>query len=839
MQGDEFAPSRDGARPWAFAALAGSVLGTAIQLQQAALWGWACYAALLIAGMAGLAVLWRFSRRQGPVAQWARAVPLIALIALVLGAAVGAAVAGLRAAATLEDALSPALEGRDLSVVGVVTQMPQRIDGGLRLRLAVESARMADASQASVRLPPILLLGWYGDAGFSFGSSSSGSRGTAALLANLANPPHAGERWRMTVRLKAPHGNLNPHGFDYELWLWEQGVRATGYVRTGARDAVPERLGATWQYPIEGARETVRDAIFARVPDARDAGVVAALATGDQSAIDRADWDVFRVTGVAHLMAISGVHVTMFAWLAGAAIAWLWRRSPALMLRWPAQRAALVGGVLSAALYALFSGWGVPSQRTVLMLGTVALLRLSGLRWPWLHVLLCACAAVVAIDPWALTQAGFWLSFVAVGVLFAADSAFNGKVQRSGLGSRAIGLFREQWIVTLALAPLTLLLFHQVSVVGLLANLVAIPWVTLVVTPLSLLGVLAPPLWHAAAAAVGLLGTLLQWLAGLPWASVSLPASPVWAGACGVAGGLLLAMRLPWTVRLQGFVLLLPVLLWQTPRPAADEFELLAADIGQGSAVLVRTATHSLLFDAGPRYSPVSDAGQRVVVPLLRALGERLDAVVLSHRDSDHTGGAAAVLAAQPQAQVLGSSQAGDSPRPVHRCVAGEHWTWDGVHFEFLHPLETDYARTGLTANALSCVLRIGNGRAAALLTGDIERAQEAALVRRTEQNALEADVLLVPHHGSKSSSSQELLDAVHPRIAWAQAGYRNRFGHPAAVVRERYVRSGVDFVDSPRCGAIRWRSEQPRQWLCERDVARRYWHHEVPALDTQRGNSS
>jgi competence protein ComEC len=799
-------------RPWGFGALLGSVLGTALQLQQPALWPGARYALLLALCVLGLAGLHRVLRRRSPPAA------LVLAAALVLGACGGAGLAGWRAAHIARSALDPALEGADLRVTGVVAQMPQRSEAGLRFRLDVESA--LDASGEPVRLPPTLGVAWYaqglGDA------HEARAPGPAVAL-------HAGERWRLMVRLKAPHGSLNPHGFDTELWLWEQGVQASGYVRSGKRDAAPERLGATWQHPVERAREAVRDAVFERVADARQAGVIAALITGDQAAIERGDWDVFRTTGVAHLMSISGLHVTMFAWLAAWAVGALWRRSPALMLRWPTPHAALLGGVLLAALYALFSGWGVPSQRTVCMLATVAALRLSGLRWPWPHVWLCACAVVVGFDPWALMQAGFWLSFVAVGVLFATDSGARSPEPMRTWG-RFVQIFREQWVVTLALTPLTLLLFQQASVVGLLANAVAIPWVTLVVTPLAMLGVALHPLWQGAAWAVWALGVLLQWLAAWPWAAVSMPAPPLWAAVGGVAGGALVAMRLPWSVRLLGVPLLLPVLLWQAPRPAAGEFDLLAADIGQGNAVLVRTATHSLLYDAGPRFGLDSDAGQRVLVPLLRALGERLDLLVLSHRDSDHTGGAAAVLAMQPGAELLSSIEDAhplQGLRPARRCEAGQRWVWDGVDFEVLHPMAQDYAGPRVRPNALSCVLRIGNGRAAVLLAGDVERQQEAALAGREPD--LRADLLLAPHHGSKTSSSDALLDAVRPRMAWVQAGYRNRFGHPAAEVVRRYEARGIALVDSPHCGAIQWQSSHPGAWQCERDTAQRYWHHRVP----------
>jgi len=345
-----------------------------------------------------------------------------------------------------------------------------------------------------------------------------------------------------------------------------------------------------------------------------------------------------------------------------------------------------------------------------------------------------------------------------------------------------------------------------------------------------MLGAAAPPLWDLAAWSVRGLGALLGWLAAWPWATWSVAAAPAWMAACGVAGGVLLAMRLPWSVRSLGLPLLLPVLLWQAPRPPMGEFELLAADVGQGNAVLVRTATHGLLYDAGPRYGLESDAGHRVLVPLLRAFDERLDMLVLSHRDSDHTGGAAAVLAMQPKAALLSSIEAThplQSVRPARRCEAGQRWTWDGVDFEVLHPAADDYV-SFTKPNAVSCVLRVGNGRAAALLAGDIERLQEAALVARTP--ALGADLLLVPHHGSKTSSSAVLLDAVRPRIALVQAGYRNRFGHPAPEVAARYTERGVRLVENVRCGAAAWRSLSPDQVTCERDrKSGRYWQHRLP----------
>lgn len=794
--------------------LLGIVLGAAVQLQQPRLWPLALYAAGTALAAGAVWAAWR-----------APGMRLRAAVLLLAAAALSAGLAGWRASAYAGDALAAQLEGRDLVVTGFVAAMPHRNEAGVRFRFEVASARLGDRA---VGLPRHVLLGWYGGV--------EGADGVVALQRQPADL-RPGELWELAVRLKAPHGHVNPHGFDYELWLWEQGLQATGYVRVGPRDPPPRRLAATWRHPVEQARDAVRAAIFSEVADPRLAGVLAALVAGDQGAIERIDWDVFRATGVAHLMSISGLHVTMFAWAAAALVGRLWRRSERLCLAWPAQHAAMAGGLLLAASYALFSGWGVPAQRTVLMLAAVGGLRLGAREWPWPWVWLLACAVVVAADPWALGQPGFWLSFVAVGVLFAGGrSAAPPDAEPLAWGRRGLRAFavlvREQWVVTVALTPLSLLLFGQVSVVGLLANLLAIPWVTLVVTPLGLAGVLAPPLWSLAALAVEALAGVLRVLAGWPFATWAAPAPAAWAAAAGVAGGVLLAARLPWSLRALGVPLLLPVLLWQAPRPPAGEFEVLAADVGQGNAVLVRTAAHTLLYDAGPGYSRETDAGQRVLVPLLRAGGETLDMLVLSHRDSDHTGGAAAVLRMQPRALLLTSLEQGhplQALREPVRCVAGQAWTWDGVRFEVLHPLPADYGSRG-KPNTVSCVLRVGNGRAHVLLAGDIEKAQEAALAARGAP--LQADLLLVPHHGSKTSSSDVLLDAVRPAAGLVQAGYRNRFGHPATEVVQRYAVRRIALAASSWCGAASWDSRAPRRVRCERRVAPRYWHHDAAPAD-------
>jgi competence protein ComEC len=793
--------------------------GVALQLQQARLWPAGVYGAgLALAGLLALCAALLARRRFND-----RAVGVLALVAALL---LGFSSAGLRGSWRLQEALPAALEGRDLQVTGVIASLPQNNLSGTRFVFDVEAAALAGAAGGTaVQIPPRISLGWY--RGFD----------ADALLASPGIELRAGQRWRLTVRLRQPHGNLNPHGFDLELWLFEQGIRASGYVRSQP-GAVNDKLADAVAYPVERWRQAVRDAIDRHVSQRTAAGVLAALAVGDQAAIEREDWDLFRATGVAHLMSISGLHVTMFAWLAGGVVAWLWRRSSRLTLALPVPMAARWGGLAAALFYALFSGWGVPAQRTVWMIAVVVLLRSLGWRWPQTLVLLAAGVVVSAADPWALLQPGFWLSFVAVALLINSEAAHLTNKTAALPATRwrdtlRAGL-RTQVVATVGLAPLSMVFFQQISIVGFIANLVAIPVVTLLVTPLALLGVLLPWLWVAAAAVVRALMWALGGLAQTPWGLWSAAAAPAWAAALGLAGGALLILPLPWRLRLLGLPLMLPLLAPPVERPAEGDFEAVAVDVGQGTAVLVRTRQHLLVYDTGPQYSLEADAGQRVLLPLLAARGEaQIDQLVLSHRDIDHVGGAVSLLVYGDVRAITSSLEPGhpllSGTTPHTPCAAGQSWAWDGVRFEVLHPLPAD---TGTLAkpNFLSCVLRVQGRSGSLLLTGDIEAPQEAALLQRNAA-ALKSDVMLVPHHGSRTSSTPAFIDAVAPRVAVVQAGYRSRFGHPVPEIVQRYTERGAEVVRSDRCGAWTWQSPQAptTTGVCERQRSARYWHH--PAL--------
>lgn len=790
-------------------AAVGWLLGTALQLQQAELSGppWRLLAIGVAVGVAGAGCVSWTVRLQRTTGAW------MAVVAALLAWSV----TDWRAQQRLADRLDPRLEMQALVLTGVVSGLPQWRPDGVRFDLLVDQT--IDSPPAGV--PRRLRLAWYpaGD--------------TAALAAS--DMPRAGQRWRLPVRLKRPDGLFNPHGFDAVLALFERGVGAVGTVQ-GRAGPVAALLEETGSEPIDRLRQDLRDRLRRQLGDTPAAGLLAALGVGDQAAIERGDWAVFRSTGVAHLVSISGLHVTLLGWLGGVVIGRCWRLRSAWLLVRPAPVVARWGGLAVAVAYALLAGWGVPAQRTVLMLAMVVLLRSGARRWSGGRILLTAAAAVAAWDPWAVLQAGFWLSFVAVALLMLGGPSLDQR-RRTGwqarLASELRGLWRTQWVVTVGLAPWTLLFFQQVSLVSLLANAVAIPVVTLLVTPLALLGLVFAPLWGWAIPVIEALMQVLQTMAGWPWASLHLPAAPLWAQLLGVSAGAMLVAPLPAWQRLAGLPLLLPMLWPVLPLPPQGEFELLAADIGQGNAVLVRTARHQLLYDTGPAYGRHGDAGnagERVLVPLLRALGvRRLDLLVISHRDTDHSGGAEAVLQSVPVGLVQSSLEPGHPLRqqaPHQRCTAGTRWTWEGVHFEVLHPETADHERTAvavLRPNAVSCVLRIesASGRAA-LLTGDIGIDQELRLVIR-QPDRLRAEVLLVPHHGSGSSSSSHFLRSVRPTWAIVQSGRHNRYGHPARSAMSRYDAEGITVIRTTQCGAWHWRSADETHW-CARNQRVRYW---------------
>lgn len=748
---------------------------------------------------------------------------------LIAGASFGFAWAALLAHQHLARSLPPELEGRDLQVTGVIASLPDNFPQGVRFQFLVEKAVTPDTG-AIVDLPPKLALSWYAPAQ------------NDKAQARIEIEP--GERWQLTVRLRRPHGNANPFGFDYEVWLLEQNLRATGYVRAGDTN---QRLAAfvpAIGNAVERCRSGLRARLLAALPNAPYAGVIVALVVGDQKAVSQADWQVFNRTGIGHLISISGLHITMIAGLAAALVSALWRRSfftqASLPLSLPAQKAAALSGVLTALLYVLLAGFGVPAQRTLYMLAVVALAMWTGRLTSVSHVLCLALAVVLLLDPWAVLWPGFWLSFGAVAVILYASvgrtavrASAESPWHRRGWASLKAAA-HLQYVVTLGLVPLSLLLFGQVSLVSPLANAVAIPLVSFLITPLALLGSVLPmslaiPVLGLAHGLVAQLAALLGWFSAWPAAVWSAPLASWPAFACAVAGIAWLLAPRGWPSRWLGLPALLPMALQLPAHPGEGELAITAFDVGQGMALLIETSGHRLLYDMGPVYSPESDGANRVVLPYLKARGIfQVDGVIVSHNDNDHAGGA---MSAFKELQVgwVASSLAASSQivqaAPRHRpCAAGQQWDWDGVHFAMLHPAPESYGDARLKPNARSCTLKITRGDWSVLLAGDIEAAQEAQLVR-LYGDGLKSTVLLAPHHGSGTSSTVGFLQAVQPELAIFQVGYRNRYHHPKPEVFDRYGELGIVRMRTDRDGAISLRFSATFEAAGFRRSDARYWY--------------
>ena len=743
-----------------------------------------------------------------PPSAWAWSVVPLALLAwhypmwrMPAWAAAGFVWAWWAASSILAQALPSELEGKDLVAEGVIVSLPDADTQRTRFEYVIE--RLRDG-ETEVDHPGRVQLSWYGHA--------------RPVL-------RAGERWRFTLRLKRPHGFMNPGGFDYERWLFRHHLRATGYVRPKfeARRLPIER----YEYPLLRARQSLADAMGKALRDRPYAGIVEALAFGETLHIPPSQWEVLTATGITHLVAISGSHITLIAGLVFFLARRAWLLWPRLALRWPAPKAAAVAALGAAFIYSALAGFAVPTQRALIMVAVVMYAVVRGRHTRPFHILALALLLVLLWDPLAVMEAGFWLSFAAVAVIFYGMTA---RLSPRGLWWQ---FGRTQLVVSIGLLPLMLVLFQRVSLVSPLANLIAVPWVTFIVVPVTLVGALLSVVWPWAGyvvlgladAAMGGLWPLMEWLAQASHAQWSQAAPPVWALLPAALGALMLLAPAGVPGRWVGAVLLVPLFAVTPPRPAVGEAWLTLLDVGQGLSAVIRTADHNLVFDTGPGFSESFDAGGAAVVPFLRASGVRsVDTLVVSHGDHDHVGGLQTVLKQVPVGDIVSSvpERLAVSTTTARPCHAGQQWQWDGVRFEMLYPMP----ELGTRGNDASCVLRVSTAKGAFLLPGDIEKRSEKALLAAMP-SALRADVLVAPHHGSNTSSTAPFLAAVRPRYALFAVGYRNRYGFPKSAVMERYRALDTHMLDTAAAGAITIKLDDGGLSVPEtyRQRAQRYWH--------------
>ncbi|MDR1311417.1 MAG: DNA internalization-related competence protein ComEC/Rec2 [Burkholderiaceae bacterium] len=748
------------------------------------------------------------------------------LLRLIAGILLGVCWATVCAQWYLHEALDREWEGVSMLVTGTVASLPQRTERGTQFHFSTESAFVR---QNAVDIPSSVALMW-----------NKPSWGDVPDI-------RPGERWQLRVRLARPHGNVNPHAFDYEAWLLTQRIRATGHVQ--ASDTQENHLRDEWVFSpsnvVNLARYRLRERIRSALPDDPYASVIVALVIGDQHGISPSDRDLFNRTGISHLIAISGLHITLIAGMFAACISFVWRRAIftriSLPLVLPAQKVAAAVGAGTAYVYVLLAGFGVPAQRTLYMLIIVAVALWLGRISQVTHILLIALGTVLVMDPWAVMSAGFWLSFGAVAVILYATAgrvtARSGRISLLSRGWRAIRAGAHlQMAITIGFVPFSLLFFGRISLVSPLANAVAIPLVGTIVTPLSLVGSILPDflakhILGLSAYLVQMLVFLLQWLNGLPWATWTAPVPSLWFLLFALAGTMWLLAPAGFPARWMGIFCWIPLFFSQPAYPEQGEVRATALDVGQGSAVLIETRHHRLLYDTGPAYARDNSAASRIILPYLNARGiDALDMLLISHSDSDHAGGAPFLLGSgdiriqQIYSSLLPDALAVQMAGNRHRlCLSGQTWEWDGVRFDMLSPTEAIYLEAGHESNAESCVLRVSAGDQHMLLTGDISEEEESDLIRRFP-DSLRADILLVPHHGSLTSSSIPFLVAVNPGIALFQAGYRNRYGHPDPFVYASYGAMGIRRFRTDEQGAIvvrfgkgidvrTWRQEEARYW--------------------------
>ncbi|MBB5863295.1 competence protein ComEC [Xanthomonas arboricola] len=743
----------------------------------------AAYAACLCLGALSFGVsMWRRPRR-------------IMLVLAISTAVFGFGLMGWQVVSALQEQLRPGDEARELAVRGQIVGLPVVEQRRTRFQLRMDD----DPSQPAALRGKLLQLAWYDD----FGAERIGPR--AAL--------HAGARWQFRLKLRAPRGLRNPGGFDAERQALAQRIAATGYVRApaAARQIAPPRGVDAW-------RERMSQRITECVPGL-SSPYLRALALGDTRGLDDAAWATLRATGLSHLIAISGFHVGLVAAFVAALVAGCWRLLPGLGTLVPRLHAAAIAALVGAAGYAVLAGLALPTVRTVLMIAVVALARVARRRASTAHILALALLAVLLWDPLSVLVAGFWLSFAGVAWLVWCLPSDDRTVVR--------GFLSAQTVATVGLLPLTVSLFGQASMVGPLANLFAIPWWTFVVVPLALLGTaleaLSPGVgvwaWRLAGWCFESTWLGLVWLGETSVALWWVPESDAIALICALLGAFWMLLPRGTPGKSLALLLWLPLLWPDRELPAAGEADVQVLDVGQGLAVLVRTQRHALLFDTGPAVRDGFDAGERVVLPALRALGlRRLDAIVLSHADADHAGGYAAVRAGLPVAMT--SAPPGAPLDVTTRCGAGQHWEWDGVRFRFLHPS----AGFPYLRNESSCVLRVETRHGSALLPGDIGQIVERRLLREYAPE-LRADLVVVPHHGSADGSHAGFIAATGARLALVSSGYGNRFGHPRAEVVQRWQAGGAELLDTAQAGAIRvWLGADGLQVRERRRWQRRLW---------------
>ncbi len=737
----------------------------------------------------------------------------------------------------LSHRLDENLVGQNIVLMGTVSSIPVSEGRVQRFQFRVNQFRLlgSEASFESEDLfPENIRLSWY------YGRS-----------------PKAGERWQLVVRLKPPHGFMNPGGFDYEAWLFQHDIDATGYVRKSDLN----RREAKASTSINTFRQLLGKSISEGKSDSL--ALIKALAIGDKSSISNDQWRVLTNTGTSHLMAISGLHIGLAALFAYSLVR---RLIPvAMMQRLPAQHVSLSFGLIVAGLYALIAGLSIPTQRAIIMLSVLVLMTLVRRNHRPLDALGFAVLVVLLFDPLAVLSIGFWFSFSAVAVIFislSSSESIKKNPEQSSLRFKVIRTLKQwvrlQLLISIFLLPLSLFMFQQTSLVSPVANLLLIPYVSFLVVPVVLMAIfsslffqsLSDSLFYIAAALLDFIWPFLSTLSNLPHALLI-------KGDVSITQLLLVSMAMLLIYYSEPIVRVIfskyksevPKFMVGSLRAVLcflfvsllfsdyisdkfglnkEEFKLTVLDVGQGSAAVIHTQNHTLVFDAGAKFSERLDAGRSVVIPYLRSQGiSTLDRLLISHGDADHIGGAQAIIDEYPEVQLVGQDIEQLHAQNKQICQQGQAWQWDDVSFTILSPNMNKSDFNHNKRNDRSCVLQVKSRFGSVLLTGDIEKSAERALLNDYEDK-LSSHILVVPHHGSNTSSSIDFIRAVNPKISLISVGYKNRYKLPASKVVTRYDSENLKMLSTAKSGAITIFVTESNPLLIEqyRNNNAKYWHH-------------
>ncbi|MCX7553675.1 DNA internalization-related competence protein ComEC/Rec2 [Marinicella sp. S1101] len=619
------------------------------------------------------------------------------------------------------------------------------------------------------------------------------------------------QTYHIKARLKPPHGLVNGVGFDLEQWLFRHNISGTATI-----NSIQAAAHSDWHFWgwLNQWRSQLSQQIDVAFETPKVSALVHALSIGDKSHFDQQQKTLFQRTGTAHLIAISGLHIGMVAltgWFFGAL---LFRLRPSERIN--KQLLQVIFGILFAAFYAGLAGLAISTQRALIMLvvfGAFKVMRRHAYAWDvWAMSLL----VVIAFDPLHVLDPGFWLSFVAVAILIFTFSGVYKNLQPM------IGFFKIQTVLLVGMLPLGFIIFQRINLLAPLTNFLMIPIMTFVLVPMLmvflLLLQLSIPIPNIMTDVISFSANqfmvLLEWFDQFTWLSVSLHINHWWQYLWLTVGAFILILPAAVPGRLLGLVMVIAGLLPTDQGIKANHFKAHFLDVGQGLSVVVNTRNHTLVYDVGASYDSGFNMADAVLLPYLNKLSvDTVDALVLSHQDNDHSGAAEQLKKQIKIKQVWGTKN-------HHKaCLRDNKWQWDGITFEFLSP----YNLTPYLRNNSSCVLKISNSDHALLLTGDIESPVE---FRLTENNfeAIKADVLLMPHHGSKTSSTAAFIQAVDPQWAINSSARFNPFGHPANEVLRRYLQEDIIIKDTQQHGLITistfpklkmqsYAAENPRIW--------------------------